>query len=138
MKDESIYLSSVFVLTIRHLQHSVYLHVVRVEGLLFHLREVEGNNKEERRSVRERINPSAHAPSGARDEHRGWSDSASKNIQIYASQMCLPAQSNRTERTFNIHVSTQNLHGCTNLTHTRVFSQEITGENAHLFVVNAR
>lgn len=54
IKEGSLYLSRVFVLTIRHLQHSVYLYIVGVKGLLFHLRAGKGKERERKK---ERTNP---------------------------------------------------------------------------------
>lgn len=38
VKGNPLYLSGVFVLTIRHLQHPVHVHIVGVKGILLHLR----------------------------------------------------------------------------------------------------
>lgn len=62
MKGNSFYLSGVFVLTIWHLQHSVYVYIVGVKGLLFHLREI---GRGMMRGRGREWTTGAHSPSGA-------------------------------------------------------------------------
>lgn len=103
-KEGSLYLSRVFVLTIRHLQHSVYLDIVGVKGLLFHLRDRKGGKKGKNKP----LVPTHHLESDtsiAAVSTERVKIKKKRKILIYAHRCACPHKQN-TESQLNIHAHT--------------------------------